>query len=169
MAARDADGAPPVAGRERTYVAVVGPSAPTAEQERDAHAVGAALAGRGHVVVCGGRGGVMAAVARGAAEAGGTVVGYLPGTGRADANPWVTLALPTGMGDLRNALVVRAADVVVAVGTSWGTLNEVSFAVSVGTPVVGIGGWELPPDDRLRRVADVAGAVEAVDALLPPG
>ncbi|WP_309133734.1 TIGR00725 family protein [Cellulomonas sp.] len=155
-----------VPGRDRTYVAVVGPSAPTPEQERDAHDVGAGLAQRGHVVVCGGRGGVMAAVARGAAEAGGTVVGYLPGTGRADANPWVTVALPTGMGDLRNALVVRAGDVVVAVGTSWGTLNEVSFAVSVGTPVVQIGGWDLPSDERLRRVPDAAGALVAVDVLL---
>ncbi len=153
-------------GRDRTYVAVVGPSAPTAAQERDAEEVGAGLAARGHVVVCGGRGGVMEAVARGAAGAGGDVVGLLPGTGRADANPYVTVALPTGLGDVRNTLVVRAADVVVAVGTSWGTLNEVAFAVSVGTPVVGIGGWPLPEGGGPRRVRTATEALAAVDSLL---
>ncbi|MFS0705735.1 TIGR00725 family protein [Cellulomonas sp. 179-A 9B4 NHS] len=154
------------AGRDRAYVAVVGPSAPTPAQERDAEEVGAGLAVRDHVVVCGGRGGVMEAVARGAAGAGGDVVGILPGTGRADANPYVTIALPTGLGDVRNALVVRAADVVVAVGSSWGTLNEVAFAVSVGTPVVGIGGWALPEAGGPRRVRTVEEALAAVDALL---
>ncbi|QCB95082.1 TIGR00725 family protein [Cellulomonas shaoxiangyii] len=155
-----------VAGRDRVYVAVVGPSAPTTAQERDAEEVGAALARRGHVVVCGGRGGVMEAVARGAAGAGGEVVGLLPGTDRAEANPYVTVALPTGLGDVRNALVVRAADVVVAVGTSWGTLNEVALAVSVGTPVVAIGGWPLPDAGGPRYVRTPAEAITAVDALL---
>lgn len=147
------------------YVGVVGPSAPTAEQTADAERLGAALAARGHVVVCGGRGGVMAAVSRGAALAGGTVLGILPGFDRAEANEHVTVAVPTGLGEMRNALVVRSSDVVVAVGSSWGTLSEVALAVSTGVPVVGIGGWALP-DDGPRRVGSVEEALAEVDALV---
>ncbi|MBO0923729.1 TIGR00725 family protein [Cellulomonas sp. zg-ZUI199] len=150
------------------YVGVVGPSAATAAQEAAAERVGAGLARRGHVVVCGGRGGVMAAVSRGAAGAGGTVLGILPGHDRAEANEHVTVAVPTGMGEMRNALVVRASDVLVAVGSSWGTLSEVALAVSARVPVVGIGGWALP-DDGPRRVGSADEALTAVDELLGPG
>ena len=97
--------------RRWAYVAVVGPSRrpPTSRRRR---AVGRGLAERGHVVLCGGHGGVMEAVARGAAGVGGVVVGLLPGTDRSAANPYVTVAIPTGLGELRNALLVRSSDVV---------------------------------------------------------
>ena len=152
-------------GSDVSYVGVVGPSAPTAEQAADAERLGVELAARGHVVVCGGRGGVMAAVSRGAALAGGTVLGILPGSDRAEANEHVTVAVPTGLGEMRNALVVRASDVVVAVGSSWGTLSEVALAVATGVPVVGIGGWPLP-DDGPRAVASVPEALAALEELL---
>ena len=116
----------------------------SAEELGDAEALGRGLAERGHVVVCGGLGGVMEAVARGAADAGGVVVGLLPGTDRADANPHVTVAIPTGLGELRNGLLVRSSDVVVSVGGSWGTLSEVALAVRTGVPVVAIRGWQVP-------------------------
>src|SRR4051794_41753599 len=108
-----------------------------------AEAVGGLLAARKAVVVCGGLGGVMEAVSRGAADAGGMVLGILPGTDRADANDHVTIALTTGMGEMRNALVVRAADAVIAVGGAYGTLSEIAFALRTGTPVVGLGTWAL--------------------------
>jgi uncharacterized protein (TIGR00725 family) len=125
------------------YVAVVGPSEATPEESQQAEEVGRLLAASGTVVVCGGLGGVMEAVSRGAHGAGGTVLGILPGTDRADANEHVTIALTTGMGEMRNALVVRAADAVIAVGGAYGTLSEIAFALRTGVPVVGIGTWDL--------------------------
>jgi uncharacterized protein (TIGR00725 family) len=128
--------------RER-YVAVVGPSEATPDELEHAEQVGRLLAARGAVVVCGGLGGVMEAVSRGARGGGGTVLGILPGTDRAEANEHVTIALTTGMGEMRNPLVVRAADAVIAVGGAYGTLSEVAFALRTGVPVVGISTWDL--------------------------
>ncbi|HZP30513.1 MAG TPA: TIGR00725 family protein [Acidimicrobiia bacterium] len=142
------------------YVAVVGTSTADADQAAAAESVGRLLAGRGCVVVCGGLGGVMEAVARGARSAGGTVVGLLPGTDRAEGNEHLTVALGTGMGEMRNALVVRAADVVVAVGGGYGTLSEIAFALRAGVPVVGIGTWEL------GDVVAAPGPTEAVELAL---
>ena len=150
------------------YVGVVGPSDASADEVADAVAVGLGLAERGHVVVCGGLGGVMEAVSRGAAEAGGVVVGLLPGPSRADANPHVTVAIPTGLGELRNGLLVRSSEVVVSVGGSWGTLSEVALAVRTGVPVVALGGWRITDDDGPMPldVSSAAEALAAVDGLL---
>lgn len=125
------------------YVGVIGAGDASEELAAAAEAVGAGLARGGAVVVCGGLGGVMAAACRGAAAAGGTTVGLLPGLDRADANPWVTVAVATGMGELRNGLVVRASDALIALGGGPGTLSEIGFALKVGRPVVGLGTWEL--------------------------
>jgi uncharacterized protein (TIGR00725 family) len=135
-----------------TQGAVVGASDPTPEQEAAAEQVGAALASMGAVVVCGGLGGVMAAACRGAKRAGGTTVGILPGSDPAEANRWVDVVVPTGMGEARNALVVAAAGAVVAVGGGYGTLSEIALARRAGKPVFGLGTWSLvrpdgEPDD----------------------
>jgi uncharacterized protein (TIGR00725 family) len=95
------------------------------------------------VLVCGGLGGAMEAACQGAKQAGGATVGLLPGPDRAEANPYVDVALPTGLGEGRNLLVVRAADVVIAVGGGYGTLSEIALALRHGKPVVGIGSWEI--------------------------
>jgi uncharacterized protein (TIGR00725 family) len=127
------------------YVAVVGPSEPhrpeTTEAAREA---GRLLAERGYVVVTGGLGGVMAAAALGASEAGGTTVALLPTTRREDAAPGNTVVIPTGMGEMRNALVVRSADAVLAVGGAWGTLSEIALAARTGVPVFAVDSWDLP-------------------------
>ena len=124
-------------------MAVIGPGDASAEEAARAEAVGRLLGEAGAVVVCGGLGGVMEAAARGAAGAGGTVVGLLPGSDRGAANPHVTVAITTGLGEMRNALVVRAADAVVAVGGAYGTLSEIAFALRTGKPVVGLDTWAL--------------------------
>jgi uncharacterized protein (TIGR00725 family) len=143
------------------YVAVVGPSEATDVESQRAEEIGRLLAVRGVVVVCGGLGGVMEAVARGASGAGGTVVGILPGTDRAAANPHVSVALATGMGEMRNAVVVRAADVVIAVGGAYGTLSEIALALRTGVAVVGLGTWDLADViDAPDPAAAVALAVE---------
>ncbi|HKX25913.1 MAG TPA: TIGR00725 family protein [Actinomycetota bacterium] len=143
------------------YVAVCGPSAATDDEAAWAEEVGRRLAEAGAVVVCGGLGGVMDAVARGASGGGGTVIGILPGDTRSGASPHLTVAIPTGMGEARNALIARAADAVIAVGGEWGTLSEIALAMKMGTPVVGLSTWELSgrtdsilraesPDDAVR-------------------
>lgn len=138
------------------YVAVVGPSEATEAEESIARAVGAGLAREGAIVVTGGRGGVMAAACRGAAEAGGTALGILPGTSREEANEWVTVAIPTGLGELRNGLVVRSADAVVAVGGAYGTLSEIALALKQEIPVIGLDTWQI---DGVQRVGSPEEAV----------
>lgn len=125
------------------YLAVIGASEADEHVAATAEQVGVRIGERGALLVCGGLGGVMEAACRGARSAGGTTIGYLPGTDRRDANPHLDIALPTGMGELRNGLIVRAADAVVAVGGEWGTLSEIGFALRLGRPVVGLGTWEL--------------------------
>jgi uncharacterized protein (TIGR00725 family) len=140
-------------------IAVVGAGATSPDQEETAEEVGRLLARRGVTVVTGGRGGVMAAASRGAAEAGGVVVGLLPGPDRAEANPWVGVAVPTGLGELRNGLVVRAADALIAVGGGYGTLSEVALALGAGKRVVGVGfAFAI---EGVEDAADPAAAVEA--------
>ena len=124
-------------------MAVVGPGDASPEEVSAAAAIGLRLAHRGAVVVCGGLSGVMAAACRGAASAGGLTVGILPGAERSAANQWVQIAIPTGLGELRNGLIIRSADVVIAVGGAYGTLSEVALALKTGVPVVGLHTWSI--------------------------
>ena len=137
-------------------MAVVGTGEASPAAEREAEAVGRLLAERGAVVVCGGLGGVMAAACRGAKSAGGTTVGILPGSDRSEANPWVDVAVATGMGEARNAVVVRTADAVVAVAGGYGTLSEMALALRLGRPVVALGGWDI---DGVQLAEDPSDAV----------
>ena len=149
------------------YVAVVGSGDPATPHAEVAERVGGALAGRGAVVVTGGLGGVMEAASRGAREAGGTTVGILPGSDRAAANPYVDVAVPTGLGEARNALVVRAADALIAVGGTWGTLSEIALAMRAGKRVVGLRSWNVRnPEVPEEGVLPATGPLEAVDLAL---
>jgi uncharacterized protein (TIGR00725 family) len=127
-------------------ISVIGSAEPDPTRDEAAERVGALLADAGATVVCGGLGGVMAAVCRGVRGAGGHTVGILPGTATADANEWVELVLPTGMGEARNLLVVRAGRAVIAIGGGFGTLSELAFARKCGVPVIGLDTWRLPND-----------------------
>jgi uncharacterized protein (TIGR00725 family) len=147
-------------------IAVVGPGdGADPDVLADAEQVGRLLAVAGHQVVTGGLGGVMAAASRGARAAGGTVVALLPGDDPATANPDVTVAVATGLGQGRNLLVVRAAAAVIAVGGSWGTLSEVAFARRLGKPVVWLRGWDIVgPGDPVPTASTPQEAVAAVPA-----
>ena len=134
---------------DKVYVGVVGAGEFEERSAAVAEEVGRELARRGCVLVCGGLGGVMEAACRGAKAEGGTTVGILPTDRRAHANAHVDVAIPTGMGEMRNALLVRSVDVVIAVGGEFGTLSEVAFALKTGKPVVGVGTWSLMKDDRV--------------------
>jgi uncharacterized protein (TIGR00725 family) len=153
------------------YIAVVGPNDATRTEIDQAEAIGAGLARAGAVLVCGGLGGVMHAAARGCEHAGGTSIGILPGDDRDPGSPHLTVAISTGMGETRNALIVRTSDLVIAISGEFGTLSEVAFALKLGKPVLGLGTWELSkrgkPVEAITRVGTpeeaVAEALRAVE------
>jgi len=144
------------------YVAVIGGSEAAPDELATAETLGRLIASEGWVLVCGGLGGVMEAAARGCAAEGGTTIGILPGDDRRAANPHVSVAIPTGMGEARNALVARAADVVIAVGGEFGTLSEIALALKMDKPVIGIGTWSLGVDDRPDPILRADTAEDAI-------
>jgi uncharacterized protein (TIGR00725 family) len=154
-----------------TQVAVIGSGDCGEETEAWALAeeVGRRLAEAGATVVCGGRGGVMEAVARGAAAAGGTVIGILPWVSTEEANPHCTHVVATGIGQARNLAVVASGQVTIAVSGGWGTLSEIGHARSLGRTVVALRSWELDGPGELGGgpgVVSVASAEEAVAVAL---
>ncbi len=137
------------AATRRPLVAVCGGSTPRPTDLAAAREVGRLCAERGWTVLCGGGGGVMGAVAEGVRAAGGLVIGLLPGTDPAAGHWALSVALPTGLGEGRNWLLVRAASGVIAVGGGTGTLSELALALSIGRPTAAIGSWRLhAPDGR---------------------
>ena len=145
----------------REPIGVIGPRAAAGSQLAAAEAIGGGLARMGLAVVCGGRQGVMEAVAKGAAEAGGTAIGLLPEADTLEANRYLTLAIATGIGEARNALIARASFCLIAIGDSYGTLSEVALGLQFGKCIFGLEGaarlegvrhW-LDPDAALDCVA----------------
>lgn len=151
-----------MSGRQRPVIAVIGASAPDADAWTAAQRLGEALAAAGADVVCGGLGGVMEAVCQGARGGGARTIGILPGTDRTAANAHVDVAVPTGLGEARNALVVRAGDAVVAVAGGWGTLSEIALARRMGRPVIGLATWRAIDPDGVE--ADLPRATDPADA-----
>jgi uncharacterized protein (TIGR00725 family) len=144
---------------------------PDSELAKLAEEVGRLLAEAGAVVVCGGGPGVMEAVARGASRAGGTVVGILPGTHPAEANPHCTHVVATGSGQTRNLAVAASGEATIAVGGEWGTLTEVAYARNLGRPVVALRSWEVSGVGDMEGgpgVVAAASAEEAVRLALAP-
>jgi uncharacterized protein (TIGR00725 family) len=145
----------------RRYVAVCGASEATESQLAAAREVGALLAKAGAILINGGLGGVSGAASEGAAAAGGIVVGLLPDAHRAGANKHLSIALPTGLGQARNALIVTAAQSVIAIGGGWGTLSEIAIAKRIGRPVVTLDSWPVAglesvatPEEAVRKALE---------------
>jgi uncharacterized protein (TIGR00725 family) len=141
-------------------IAVIGGGGEDAHAAALAEEVGRRLAEAGAVVVCGGLGGVMEAAARGAAEAGGTVIGIVPSADPGDANPFCTHVVATATGVARNIAVVSSAHAVIAIGGRWGTLTEIAHARNIGRPVVALDSWPAL-EDSVDDAADPATAVAA--------
>jgi uncharacterized protein (TIGR00725 family) len=139
-------------------VGVVGAGTCSKEIAKTAYAVGRGIAVRKALLVCGGLGGVMEAAAKGAKEAGGITVGILPGDNDADANPYISIPIATGMGHARNTLVVKASNVLIAVSGSYGTLSEIALALKMGKDVVGLHTWST-----IAGVQNAETAEEAVE------
>lgn len=141
-------------------VAVIGEGACSRRTAAAAERIGRAIATAGAVLFTGGRGGVMEAASRGAAQAGGTVVGVLPGFDRGGANRWVQIPVVTGMDQARNVILVRSCDAVIAVGGMYGTLSEIALALKFGIPVIGLRTWRLRQPDGRRVPIVVARSPE---------
>ena len=145
------------------YVGVVGGGECTDSTYKIAQRLGSEIGKRDWILVCGGLGGVMEAAAKGCAEVGGMTLGILPGSKRDSANPYIKIALPTGMGEGRNLLVVRTSDVLVAIGGGYGTLSEIALALKAGKPVIGIETWEhiqgiqyvSHPDEVIEKINEI--------------
>ena len=142
--------------KRRLQVGVIGSGNEDGSLNKQAERVGELIAGKGFILVNGGLGGVMAASARGATKAGGTVVGLIPGSERKAANAFTLIIIPTGMGEMRNALIIRASDGIIAVGGGFGTLSELGLALKAGKPVVAIDSWNVTENIIKAKDADEA-------------
>jgi uncharacterized protein (TIGR00725 family) len=146
------------------YIAVIGPSDCSSAEREAAFKIGAILAARGSVVVCGGGSGVMEAAAEGAHSENGVVFGILPGNDHSAGNSYLTYAIATGLGEARNAIIARTADAVIAVGGEYGTLSEIALAMKMGKKVILLNSWHLKPPRPVSKMPLIAqSADEAVE------
>lgn len=152
------------------YIGVIGESATDQDGSQMAFEVGRLIAKSGAALVCGGLSGIMEHAARGAKSEQGLTIGILPGAGRGDANPYIDISIPTGLGEARNIIVVRCSDAIVAIGGHYGTLSEIAFALKFQKPLVGLRTWELRHNaaggNEIRCVETPQEAVEALFQLL---
>lgn len=124
-------------------IGIIGSSNANPKENLLAQEVGELLAKEGIIIICGGLGGVMEACCRGVKENGGLTIAILPGVSATDANPYVDIPIPTGIGEARNLIIIRASSSIIAIGGGYGTLSEIAFALRLGIPVIGLETWEL--------------------------
>jgi uncharacterized protein (TIGR00725 family) len=130
--------------KQKRIVGVIGGRKCTQEVEEVAHNLGKKLAKVADIVACGGLKGIMEAVCQGVKASGGSTLGFLPGYNKSDANPYVDIVIPTGLGLARNVLVVKSADVVIALPGEAGTLSEIAYCLQFGIPVISLKSWDIP-------------------------
>jgi len=147
----------------KNIVGVIGASKCTPQEYESAYKLGKGLAQIGYPVVCGGLTGVMEAVSKGVAEEGGLVIGILPQSHTSYANPYVTVAVATGLGHARNSIIVNTSKVLIAVGGEYGTLSEIALALKTGKTVLGLNTWQIP---GVIKVASVEEALKTVKEIL---
>ncbi|MGB2629839.1 MAG: TIGR00725 family protein [Candidatus Omnitrophota bacterium] len=135
----------------RFLVSVIGGNKCNKHNAELAEKAGEIIADEGCVLICGGREGIMEAVCKGAKKAGGITIGMLPGEDKKDANEFVDIAIATGMGYSRNALVAATGDIVVAFHGKYGTLSEIGFALNSGKEVYGFGTWGIEGVVKLEK------------------
>ena len=139
---------------QKKIIGVIGAGSADKELLTIAEEVGRLIALNGAVLVCGGLGGVMEAAARGANTEGGITIGILPGLEKSAANPYINVPVATGLGEIRNTIIVRSADVLIAIGGEYGTLSEIAFGLKTGKTVIGIGTWDIKGIIRARSPED---------------
>ncbi|MFH2138306.1 MAG: TIGR00725 family protein [Candidatus Omnitrophota bacterium] len=141
--------------REKILISVIGGHKADEKTAIIAYAVGEMIARLGAILVCGGLSGVMEYAAKGAKACGGTTVGILPGKDKNEANPYIDIPIPTGLGYTRNTIVAGCPDIVIALSGKEGTLSEIGFALSEKKPVFGMNTWKIPGVIRVKSVAQL--------------
>ena len=153
--------------RTKPRIGVMGPGSCLPDVYALAREVGYCIAQKGAILICGGRGGVMEASARGAREGGGITVGILPGDSASEANPYIDIPVVTGLGNARNAINVLTSQAIIAIHGSYGTLSEIALALKCGTPIIGLSTWELiSPGAAALPITLARTPEEAVNAAL---
>lgn len=151
---------------KRSVIAVIGQGLEDDRLNKEAEEAGSLIAEAGCVLVNGGLGGVMRSSAKGCRSKGGLTIGMLPGVDPADANPFIDIPIPAGMGEMRNLLIVRSAAAVIAIGGGYGTLSEIAIALKASKPVIGLRTWDISEEikkaDNAREAVRMA--LEAVSA-----
>jgi len=149
--------------RRRRVISIIGGADCSELECQIAEEVGYLLGKQDIILLCGGRGGVMEAACRGAQNAGGITIGLLPGQNLSEGNPYLDVAIPTGLGHLRNALVAQAGECVIAIGGGYGTLSEIGIALKTGRKVIGIGTWDvIDKSGKMIKIMRADNAGEAV-------
>ncbi|MBA7654402.1 hypothetical protein ES703_62280 [subsurface metagenome] len=152
---------------KKKFIAVIGASQCSPREAKLAEEVGRELAKQGVALICGGLGGVMEAVCKGASLEGGVTIGILPGGSRHAANPYVQIPIVTNMGEARNVVIVKSAEAVIAIGGSYGTLSEIGHALRNGVPVVGLNTWSLSREGQTDdSIIPAQNPIEAVNTAL---
>ncbi len=147
-----------------TIIGVIGAANANEEEKRTSEEVGVLIARRDCFLLCGGMGGVMEAACRGAKSAGGTTIGILPGPESSSANRFIDIPIVTGMGEARNVIVAKSSHCIIAIGGSFGTLSEISFALKSGIPVIGLDTWDVSeeiikcetPEEAVRTALELS-------------
>lgn len=146
--------------KKKMRIGVIGGSKADTESLQIAFKVGKLIAEKGAILICGGLGGVMEAASRGAKQAGGLTIGILPGNSHHEANPYVDVAVATGLGYSRNSLVAMNSDVLIAIDGEYGTLTEIAYGCIYGKKIIGLGTWDI------EGIIKAGSAEEAVELAL---
>ncbi|HAM38781.1 MAG: TIGR00725 family protein [Elusimicrobia bacterium RIFOXYC2_FULL_34_12] len=141
-------------------IGIIGGSKCNKKTKKLAEEVGSEIAKRRHTLVCGGMGGVMEAVCRGAKKSGGLTIGILPGKSKEDANKYIDIPIITAMSHARNAIIVRTADIVIAISGSYGTLSEIGLAKSIDKKVIGLNTWDIP---GIKKIDSIKQMIEEIE------
>lgn len=145
------------------YIGVIGGAFCSKATEEIAYEVGSLIAKADCTLVCGGLSGVMEFAAKGAFDFGGMTIGILPGSSKKDANPYIKIAIATGIGESRNAVITSTCDAFIAVGGEYGTLSEIAFALRAGKKVIGIDTWKLERKGKPHNeIIEASNSTEAV-------
>jgi len=135
-------------------IGVIGGNYCTEEIRKIAYQLGKKIGMRKDVLVCGGMGGVMESVCKGARNAGGVTIGIIPGKNKEEANHYIDIPIVTAMSHARNAIIVRTADVVIALDGEYGTLSEIGLALACGKKVIGIKTWDIKGVIRVNSIEE---------------
>ena len=153
-------------GMERKIIGVIGGGTAGEDVLQMAEETGRLIAKHGCFLICGGMSGVMEAAAKGAKEGGGTTIGILPHTDRHEANSYIDIPIATGFGEGRNLVIIRTADIVIAIDGEYGTLSEIGFALKMKKPVIGLNTWDIPGVIKAGKPIEAVGmAVEILNGM----